>query len=452
VFRAGHRFPILGPVPAARTVEISYLPGQGRLLQCASAHILCVAGVASGKTEGGARWVLQKAIQEPDVVGFIGAQTHAQLARISLPPLLRLLSESGLAWVLGRTPPAGWGTTRFPPGEHGGILSIRVPGAARPTQIITGSMENYNAHRGLSVGWYWLDEARDMAEEAYDVILSRLRGQPTDRYGGILTTTPNGFGWLHKRFIAEPVLGSGIVRMKTSENPFLPAGFLEGLRSQYTERFAKQELDGEFLNMTAGQIYYAFSRANNVGACPTDPRQPLWFSMDFNVSPLCAIYGHSDKKSARVTGEVHIVGSGRTADAVEEFCRRHAGHQARQVIVYGDRNGANRDTRSNTTDYGVIEEVLKANKFAVDLRRNYSNPSIVDSVEAVNGVLEHRHVTIDPSCKHLISDLEQVAWKEGTREVDKSNPALTHTSDAFRYFIAKEFPLPSGKAHVANFL
>lgn len=439
-------------MPETREAEIAYLPGQGRLLLCTAAHILFVAGVAAGKTAGGARWVLQKIFTEPDVVGFIGAQTHAQLARISLPPLLALLSELGLAWVLNKTPPASWGGTRFPPGEHAGILSIRVPGAPRPCQIITGSMENYNAHRGLNIGWYWLDEARDMAEEAFNVILSRLRGQPTTRYGGILTTTPNGFGWLYKRFITEPAAGMEVVRAKTSENPFLPAGYEAGLRSQYTAQFAKQELDGEFLNLTSGQMFYAFNRANIVKPTPTDPRLPLWFSMDFNVSPLCAGYGHADSRMARMTGEVHILGSGRTADAVEEFCRRHEKHQARQVTVYGDQSGANRDTRSNTTDYSIIEEVLRKHQFTVTVRRNYKNPPMVESVEAVNAVLEHQRLQIDPSCKHTIQDLEQVAWKPGTRVPDKSNADLTHHADLVRYFVQEEYPLPGRRATTSDVL
>ncbi len=444
--------PILGRVTAARTVDISYLPGQGRLLQCNAAHILFVAGVAAGKTEGGARWVVQRILAEPDVVGFIGAQTHNQLSRVSLAVLLRLLSEAGFAWVLGRTPPALWGGTRFPPGEHSGILSVRVPGAKRPCQLITGSMENYNAHRGISVGWYWLDEARDMAIEAYDVILSRLRGQPTENYGGILTTTPNGFGWLYDRFVAEPIAGTAIVRAKTTENCFLRPEFVAGLRAHYTERFAKQELDGEFLNLTSGQMFYAFSRAENVAPCPSDPKQPLFYTMDFNVSPLCAAYGHWDKRSARVTGEIHIEGSGRTADAVEEFCRRHAAHQNRQVSVYGDQSGANRDTRSNTTDYQIISDILKKHQFDVTVKRNYKNPPMVESVESVNGALEHRRLILDPSCTRTIKDLEQVAWKPGTRIPDKSNPALTHQADGIRYFIQEEFPPPGRKAQVANWL
>jgi len=418
--------------------ELLALPGQLRLLHAPFANILFVAGVASGKTHGGALWALAQVIQQPLAVGFIGAQSYQQLSRVSLPALMTLLAEAGIEQHYNREPPIEWGSSRFP--NHERILSIRIPGCKRPAQIICGTMDNYDSHRGISIGWAWLDEARDMVGEAYDVILSRLRGQPMGTvYRTLLTTTPNGFGWLHKRFVAEPVTGSGIVRAKTTENPYLPPGFVDTLRAQYTERFARQEIDGEFLNLTAGQAYYAFSRIKHVGQVTIDPGRPMFFTMDWNVSPLCACYGQSDSTRADIAGEIFIQGSGRTADAAEEFTRRHAGHKRKQVTVYGDMSGANRDTRSDTTDYQIIERVFTAAGWTVEIKRNYFNPPMIESVEVVNACFEHNRCMVDPSCKYLLTDLEQVAWQEGTRVLDKSNKDLTHESDALRYFLFKEF-------------
>lgn len=422
--------------------DVTVLPGQGRLLACRANHTLFVAGVASGKTEGGARWGLLQVIEQPGAVGFIGAQSYAQLARVSLPSFLRLLGEVGLEYAFNRRPPDAWGPSRFP--EHERILSIRVPGAAQPAQIITGTMENPDSHRGIAVGWAWLDESRDMRVEAFDVILSRLRGQPIGTaYRTLNTTTPNGFGWLHERFVAAPVPGSAIIRAATTENPYLPAGYVETLRAQYTERFARQEIDGEFLNLTSGQAYHAFRRDDHVRKVVVDPERPLWFSMDFNVAPLCACYGQRTTTGSTVAGEVFIQGSGRTADAAEEFARRFppATQRNRSVVLYGDMSGAARSTRSDQTDYDVLQRVLTAAGFSVELRRNYHNPALVASVEAVNAHLEHRRTIIDPSARALIKDLEQVAWEERTRVIAKGNVDLTHMSDAYRYFVFREFDL-----------
>ncbi len=434
----------------AALVDVVLLPGQRRLWESNADHILFVAGVASGKTQGGARWVLKQLYEQPGSVGFIGAQSYQQLARISLPAIMELLDSCGIEYTFNKKPPDEWGGSRFV--EHERVLSIRLPGYWRSAQILTGTMDNYQAHRGISIGWFWLDEARDMAEEAYDVMLSRLRGQPQGtKYRGLLTTTPNGFGWLYRRFVGEKVAGSVIIRAATTENPYLPAGFVETLRAQYTERFAKQEIDGEFLSLAAGQAYYAFMRDQHVKPVLPDPKRALFYTMDWNVSPLCACYGYGDKLSASVLGEIYIAGSGRTADAADEFVRRNAEHKNKVVTIYGDMSGANRDTRSSTTDYDILRDVFTKAGWQVEIRRNYQNPSLIESVETVNNCLEKQRVVCDISCKHLIADLEQVAWKEGTRILDKSNADLTHVSDALRYYLHKEFST-SQKASVSDIL
>ncbi len=428
--------------------DIVLLPGQRRLLQCEAAHTLFVAGVASGKTQGGARWCLKQIIEQPSAKGFIGAQSFQQLSRVSMPAMLSLLHEVGLRYVFNKRPPDEWGPSLFP--EHERILSVQVPGCARPCQIQTGSMDNFHAHRGIDFGWGWFDESREMASEAVDVMQSRLRGQPAGTiYRTLHTTTPNGFGWLYRRYVSEPFPGSAVIRASTTENPYLPIGFVDNLRAQYTEQYAKQEIDGEFLNLTAGQAYYAFKRDKNVQTVQVDPLKEMFYSMDWNVSPLCAIYGQHDKLSAKVAGEIYIQGSGRTADAAEEFSRRFSSHKNRRVTIYGDMSGANRDTRNDSTDYDILQRVLTSAGWAVEIRRNYSNPPFIESVEAVNASFEHNRCVIDPTCKRLIIDLEQVAWQTGTKVLDKSNKELTHLSDAARYFLFKEFS-PKQKASTSD--
>jgi hypothetical protein len=48
---------------------------------------------------------------------------------------------------------------------------------------------------------------------------------------------------------------------------------------------------------------------------------------------------------------------------------------------------------------------------------------------------------VNHKCKNLIKDFEQVIYKEGKREIDKSNLTLTHISDAVGYYIEYEFPI-----------
>ncbi len=431
-------------------VDVVLLPGQRRLWECPAKHILFASGIAAGKTTGGARWCLKQMYEQPGAVGFIGAASMQQLVRVSLKAFFDLLNEIGIKYVYGKRPPEEWGGTRYP--DHDKIISIQLPGYWRCCQVIAGTMEDPDSHRGIDVGWAWLDEAREMKEEAYTVILGRFRNQPQGTvYRTLLTSTPNGFSWMHRRFVSEPAPDTAVVRAATTENPYLPTGFVETLRAQYTERFAKQEIDGEFLNMLAGQAFFAFNRQKHVAKVELDPNRPLFYTQDFNVSPLASVYGQGDKIRSNVAGEIYIVGSARTADAAEEFCRRMIAHKCKQVVIYGDMSGANQSTRSDATDYTILRDVMTKAGWAVDIRRNYQNPPLIESVEAVNAHLEHGRGTIDPSCKHLIQDLEQISWKEGTRILDKSSADLTHAGDAYRYYIFREHSV-SQKASSSDIL
>jgi hypothetical protein len=79
-----------------------------------------------------------------------------------------------------------------------------------------------------------------------------------------------------------------------------------------------------------------------------------------------------------------------------------------------------------------------------------ANPPVKDRINCVNARLrnhaDQRRLLINPNCKHLIKDLEQVCWKadphgSALAELDKSDPLRTHVSDALGYFVAREFPM-----------
>ena len=51
-----------------------------------------------------------------------------------------------------------------------------------------------------------------------------------------------------------------------------------------------------------------------------------------------------------------------------------------------------------------------------------------------------RRLFINPRCKELIKDLEQVAYKENSQVIDKDrDPKRTHLSDALGYLMWQEF-------------
>ena len=94
------------------------------------------------------------------------------------------------------------------------------------------------------------------------------------------------------------------------------------------------------------------------------------------------------------------------------------------------------------------------NHFRTSFHMGSSNPKVRDRVNCVNAKLcsqaRSRTLFIDPRCKQLIQDLERVQWKQDANgnmlhEMDKSDPARTHVSDALGYMISREFGMrPAG--------
>ena len=114
------------------------------------------------------------------------------------------------------------------------------------------------------------------------------------------------------------------------------------------------------------------------------------------------------------------------------------------------RPGAARSTAGHS-DYEIIRQFFRTQSdFHVSYHGRSSNPAVRDRVNAVNAMLcnhqGERRLLVNPCCKQLIRDLERVSWKADSHDnllpqLDKTNPGLTHVSDALGYLIEAEFGL-----------
>ena len=122
------------------------------------------------------------------------------------------------------------------------------------------------------------------------------------------------------------------------------------------------------------------------------------------------------------------------------------------VQIYGDATGDSRNTAASRTDWKIIRDFFDTKKaaFVASIRVPSSNPPVKDRINCVNArlcnSLQERRLLIDPRCRQLIRDLEQVSWKTDANgnpliELDKSDPLRTHTSDALGYYVAFAFPM-----------
>lgn len=316
------------------------------------------------------------------------------------------------------------------------------------------SAENPDKIRNATLCGFWIDEARECKDfkELWKVMIGRVLSTGGK---GFVTTSPNSYDDIHDIFIANKREGYGTVRFSTFENTTISADAINELAGQYDEKFAQQELYGQFV-IFEGAVYYTFNRNENAGdyafKCSVyDPNSPIWLCIDFNVSPMAWIIAQP-KVNGQGLKEVHVIDEifirdTNTVDTCLEFKNRYPNHNA-GITLYGDATGRARHTDSNVTNWKIIEAEL--GRYGLKNRVPVHNPAERDRVNAVNGLIcnskKERRVFVNPKCKNLIRDFEQVSYKEGSTQIDKGKDmSLTHASDAFGYMAETEFSLNRGR-------
>ena len=142
-----------------------------------------------------------------------------------------------------------------------------------------------------------------------------------------------------------------LVRMRTADNPHLPPDFIERLQANYDPSLLRAYLDGEFVNLTTGQVYDRFDRAKHVTTdLPELDREPLRVGLDFNVGNMSAVIAIRQGSSLLVIDE--ISGAHDTDAIGQELIRRYPG---RRIYGYPDASGGNRSTNATQTDIQILE-------------------------------------------------------------------------------------------------
>lgn len=394
--------------------------------------IALIAGIRGGKTYAGAREAARQAwnAKGKGVYGII-APTFNMLDRTTwmefkeaARPLISAENDSKKIIIL----------------KNG--RRIHGHSAERPDRI-----------RNETFVGFWGDEMREAKNfrSLWDVLLGRVL---STNGKGFITTSPNSYDDIHDIFIATKRDGYGVVRFPTYANITLSKEGIDQLVGMYDSKYAQQEIYGEFV-IFEGAVYYTFNRALNAGdlafkVAQYNPTQPINLCFDFNVDPMAAVVCQYNKTSQGlnqvvVIDEIYLRNSN-TVQACQEFKSRYPNHNS-GVILYGDATGASRSANSNVSNWKIIEEELAA--YGITKRVPTKNPNERDRVNAMNGMICNskgdRRILINPNCKHIIKDLEQVSFKEGSTQIDKtSDLMLTHISDALGYMVEKDFALTRG--------
>ncbi len=414
-------------MPGLNDRRISYcaLPSQQKFHDSAARFKGFSGPIGSGKSQALCQEALRLGYVNPGRIGLLGAPTYPMLRDATLTSMLEVLNENEI------------------PFEHHkaeNVLLLKETGSS----ILLRAIDGFERLRGTNLAWFGLDELTYASEEAWLRLEGRLRDPKATRLTGFAVWTPKGFDWVYRRFIQSPAAGYEAIIARPYENRFLLSqvpDFYDRLKGSYDENFFRQEVLGDYLNSKGSLVYRAFTREGNLQRLELDKTRPVYWAVDFNVDPMSSVIAQVRGKAVYVVDEI-VLRRATTQEACEEFEKRVGTPQA-GVVVYGDASGAAMQT-TGFSDYGVIRDFFRTRGAKVSYRVPAANPPVKERVTAVNAKLKNAQgemqLFVDPRCKELVADFEQVSYMEDSMQIDKDKDRRrTHASDALGYMIYQEF-------------
>tara|TARA_R100000808_G_scaffold6235_1_gene18633 strand:+ start:394 stop:1677 length:1284 start_codon:yes stop_codon:yes gene_type:complete len=385
-----------------------------------NARISCfTGGMGSGKTTVLTHKIFKCLLEKVNPQtgksnGLILYPTFSLAEEVFVEPFIDILERNGIAYTYNIA--AHKFRTVY------GDLKIYITN--QPHKIV-GSNYTYCGIDELDIETY------KNAEMSVQKALSRLRG--CDNAELFITSTPEGFHFLYDFMVINNNDNKFLVHGKTTDNKYLPESYIQSLKDNYDENLLKAYLLGQFVNLQKGATY-DFDREIHIKECKYNKHKPLYIGLDFNILPMaaCIIQEQQNSPQIQVIDEILLSHQGGGDLMTRRMCETIRQKYPNNIYhMFPDATGK---ARGSSSRYSDIEIIRREHGFNVHVR--HANPLVINRVNSVNNNLSKKNIIIDPSCKMLIRDFEQVVNKEGTREIDKSGMKsdLSHISDAFGYY------------------
>tara|TARA_R100001086_G_scaffold24426_5_gene11539 strand:+ start:7399 stop:8601 length:1203 start_codon:yes stop_codon:yes gene_type:complete len=292
--------------------------------------------------------------------------------------------------------------------------------------------DNENSLRGVELTKCVMDEMAYIKPHVWEEIVYPMLA--TTKGSVLFIGTPNGYDImydLYSRGQSEPDWKSW--QFKTIDGGFVSADEISRAKRTMDGVRFRQEFEASF-ETSGNRAAWNFDRNIHVKQASSLSNY-LWWGCDHNVDYMTAVLA-----CQFTNGTIHYFDEIRLKNSNTEEMARKMKAIAPNIEVYPDPAGSARSTTSNKSDHAILKD------FGFQIRAKKSHPSHIDRLNALNRKLLDAEgnvsMTIDPKCKFLIKDLEQVQ-RDKKGGINKSNIELTHALDACSYAISYKFPVIS---------
>tara|TARA_R110002012_G_scaffold190633_1_gene358213 strand:- start:20589 stop:21824 length:1236 start_codon:yes stop_codon:yes gene_type:complete len=392
------------------TIDIQVLPHQMDFINSTETHTGIVGGFGSGKSKAGTLKTIEKKKQYPGINVAYYLPTYPLIKDIAFPNFKQALNEMEIPYTLNETD-----------------KEFRTPLG----KIIMRSMDKADTIVGYEVGYSLIDEADILPKKKMRDVFVKIAGRnrkplPDGSVNCIdMVSTPEGFKFLYDFFIRESKPNRKLIKAKTKDNPFLPESYIETLMDIYTEQELEAYLNGEFVNLNSGSVYYAFDRKVNHSNREIQTGDVLHIGMDFNITKMSATVRVTDGSISTAVAEVSNAYD--TAEMISILKDRYPKHR---MVVYPDASGNARNTAGESDI-----KLLKKAKFKV--QHAAKNPSVRDRITTVNGSFKNAKGEITNyintnNCPDLTEAYEALPYKNGLPDKESG---FDHITDADGYCV-----------------
>jgi len=257
-------------------------------------------------------------------------------------------------------------------------------------------------------------------------------------------STPEGFLWMydffHRQIVnaqtkkeKEAVASRRLIRATTESNFFIDPEYVRELKLLYSDELVRAYLNGEFVNMTSGNVYNCYDpnlHTTTRTIADFSPRAILHISQDFNIRDCCsAVYIVENEKAYMVD---EIVGLYDTTAMIEEIKYRYP---QRVIYSYPDASGAaNKTSAIGQTDISLLQQA------GFKVFANPKNPFIRDRVNSTNILFSQNRLFINTTkCRETHEAIQTQAYDKYGQPVKDGH--VDNRTDSATYFIAYRFPI-----------
>ena len=292
------------------------------------------------------------------------------------------------------------------------------------SQVLFRSIDDWQKHKSLNVGFIAWDEADEFDEETYLGMSSRVRqrdltsearargytGQ-VQRRGMWMAFNPAGHNWIYKRFVDPRTAAPNTewFRSTTFDNPYLPPEYVNGML-QYPEPWVRRYVLCQFDDF-AGQIYENWGWDSHVVEPIRDYAKGsvFWMSMDPGTeSPTAGLWVLVDRDKRRLVGVKEYQQKGLSIfEHAKQFRAIEAQIKAKPQWRVADPNSVTqRDRGSNNR---LIDQWSR-------LGFNYQLGMSVEEnrITALGTLIDQKRFALTRECQQTYEAIKDYKWEDLT--------------------------------------